>query len=162
MLCDNCRENDAIVELTKVVQGEVRTERLCERCAAERGVKTTLGAAQHPLNEFLHAAQQQVASVPGTSDVRCDFCAMTLKDFRATGRLGCALCYSSFDRSLRELLRRVHGSSRHVGRRYEPPHTEALHRAGTLGELREQLKRAIHSEQFELAATLRDKIRGME
>lgn len=161
MLCDNCRENDAIVELTKVVQGEVKTERLCERCAAERGVKTTIGVQKHPLGEFLHAAQQQVSSTPGET-VRCDFCSMTLKDFRATGRLGCALCYASFERSLRELLRRVHGSSRHVGRRYDAPQSLTLHQSGTLGELRDQLKRAIDAEQFELAATIRDKIRGME
>ncbi len=161
MLCDNCRENDAIVELTKVVQGEVKTERLCERCAAERGVKTTLGVTKHPLGDFLHAAQQQVSTTQGES-VRCDFCSMTLKDFRATGRLGCSACYGSFERSLRELLRRVHGSSRHAGRRYKPPASDTQRGSGTLGELRDQLKRAIDGEQFELAATLRDKIRGLE
>jgi protein-arginine kinase activator protein McsA len=32
----------------------------------------------------------------------------------------------------------------------------------TLAELREQLRRAVETENFELAAELRDQIRGME
>jgi protein arginine kinase activator len=87
---------------------------------------------------------------------------MTLRDFRSTGRLGCAHCYSAFEASLRELLRRVHGNSRHEGRRYEPPRAELMERATTLGELKERLRHAIESEQFELAADLRDRIRVME
>jgi protein arginine kinase activator len=39
---------------------------------------------------------------------------------------------------------------------------EALERVAAIGELRERLRRAIESEQFELAADLRDKIRVME
>jgi protein arginine kinase activator len=161
MLCDNCRENDAVVTLTKIVQGEVRTERLCERCAAAQGVETSVALAKHPLGDFLHAAQQQ-ATGPNAETAHCDFCSMSLRDFRTTGRLGCALCYASFERSLRELLRRVHGSSRHAGRRYEAPRSEEMQRANSMLELRDRLRRAVDSEQFELAASLRDQIRGME
>ena len=61
-----------------------------------------------------------------------------------------------------ELLRRVHGNSRHVGRRYEPPNATEMERAGTVAELRERLRRAIDGEQFELAATLRDQLKVLE
>ena len=94
--------------------------------------------------------------------VRCAFCSSPLRDFRARGRLGCAHCYGAFETSLRELLRRVHGNSRHAGRRYEPPRPDLLERDSTLGELRDRLRRAIESEQFELAADLRDRIRVLE
>ena len=87
---------------------------------------------------------------------------MTYRDFKSSGRLGCAHCYGAFERSLRELLRRVHGNSRHAGRRYEPPRPEALEKVSTLGELRDRLRRAIEAEQFELAADLRDRIRVLE
>jgi protein arginine kinase activator len=40
--------------------------------------------------------------------------------------------------------------------------SEELERASVLGELKERLRRAIESEQFELAADLRDRIRVME
>ena len=164
MLCDVCRELDASVHLTKVVQGEVTLEHLCARCAKDRGIETTVTTApKNVMGEFLHAVQQQAAATPDKADAtRCTFCTMTLKDFRATGRLGCAHCYETFEPSLRELLRRVHGSAQHVGRKYMPPAPELLERATTIGELRDRLRRAIANEDFENAASLRDKIKGFE
>ena len=161
MLCDSCQERDAVVHLTTIENNAVHQLHLCERCAAERGVETTVAAPKHPLGEFLHDVQQQVA-LTGTDAVRCSFCHTSMGDFRATGLWGCARCYSNFEAAIRELLRRVHGSHRHVGRSYRPPMTETLERATMLGELKERLRRAIESEQFELAADLRDKIKVME
>jgi len=161
MVCDICKEGDVVVELTQVEGAEVRHLHLCERCAAERGVETTLAAAKPQIGEFLQAVHQQVHV--GLEDTgKCSFCGGTLRDFRASGRLGCAHCYEAFEKSMRELLRRVHGNSRHVGRRYEPPNASEMERAGTVAELRERLRRAIDSEQFELAATLRDQLKGVE
>ena len=45
---------------------------------------------------------------------------------------------------------------------YRPPVSETLERAVALGELKERLRRAVESEQFELAADLRDRIRVLE
>ena len=163
MLCDSCRERDAVVHLTQIDNNAVHQLHLCERCAAERGVETTVAAPKHPLGEFLQAVHQQVATATGTTDgVRCSFCNTTMADFRATGRWGCARCYTNFEAAIRELLRRVHGNHRHVGRTYRPPMSETMERAAILGELKERLRRAIESEQFELAADLRDRIRVME
>ena len=85
---------------------------------------------------------------------------MTLRDFRSTGRLGCARCYDTFEASLRELLRRVHGNGRHVGRTYMAP-APVAGRDATLNELRDRLRRAIDNEEFENAASLRDQIKGI-
>ena len=63
---------------------------------------------------------------------------------------------------MRDLLRRVHGSSQHMGRRYQSPDHSVVPDAGTANELRDRLKRAVESEQFELAADIRDRLRGME
>ena len=161
MLCDSCRERDAVVHLTTIENNAVHQLHLCERCAAERGVETTVAAPKHPLGDFLQAVHEQVAS--GSADaVRCSFCNTTMADFRSTGRWGCARCYSNFEAGIRELLRRVHGNSRHVGRAYRPPMIETMERDGVLGELKDRLRRAIESEQFELAADLRDRIRVLE
>ena len=163
MLCDSCRERDAVVHLTQIVDNAVSVLHLCEKCAAERGVETTVAMPKpSPLGDLIQSVHQQLPAAPSETG-RCTFCNASLRDFRASGRLGCAHCYRAFETSLRELLRRVHGSSRHVGRRYEAPASgSADERLTLLGELRDRLRRAIESEQFELAASLRDKIREQE
>jgi protein arginine kinase activator len=161
MVCDNCHERDAIVNLTTIENNVVRQLHLCERCAADRGVETTAALPKHPLGDFVKAVQEQ--SVPaGTDAGRCSFCGQTMRDFRETGRMGCARCYSTFEPSMRELLRRVHAGPRHIGRQYRAPNDTVLEKASVLGELREKLRRAIEQEQFEAAAELRDRIKVLE
>ena len=90
MLCDNCRERDAVVHVTKIEDNSVKQLHLCEKCAGELGVETTVATGpKHPLGEFLQAVQQQLAA-PSVDAQRCPFCGMTMKEFRATGRWGCA------------------------------------------------------------------------
>lgn len=161
MVCDSCKDRDAVVHLTTIEDNAVHQVHLCEKCAADRGVETPSATPKHPLGEFLQAVHQQAATA-STDGVRCTFCNTTMSDFRATGRWGCARCYSNFEAGIRELLRRVHGNHRHVGRSYRPPMSESLERAAVLGELKDRLRRAIESEQFELAADLRDRIKVME
>ncbi|MBA3645367.1 MAG: UvrB/UvrC motif-containing protein [Gemmatimonadaceae bacterium] len=161
MVCDNCKEGKAVIQLTEVEGTGVRQLHLCEKCAAERGVETTVSAAKPQINEFLHTLHQQLPAAQGDA-ARCTFCSSTMKDFRATGRLGCPNCYDSFETSLRDLLRRVHGNSRHVGRRYKAPSASDQPHVSIAAELRDRLQRAIETEQFEVAADIRDKLRGIE
>ena len=162
MLCENCKERDGVVTLTQVKAGGVVQIRLCEKCAAEQGVETSVATpANKPIGDFLQAVQQQSLTMPGDQGA-CHFCGATTRDFRASGRLGCARCYGAFERSLRELLRRLHGNSRHSGRRYQPPAPELLEQASLVGQLKDRLRRAVESEQFELAAELRDRLRTYE
>ncbi|HYW51739.1 MAG TPA: UvrB/UvrC motif-containing protein [Gemmatimonadaceae bacterium] len=158
MICDTCRERDAVVHLTQVVEGAVTQVHLCEKCAADKGVETTVAAPKTPLTSLLQTVQQQMAT-SSSDQARCAFCQATYKDFRASGRLGCARCYSTFETQLRDLLQRVHGGTRHAGRQYGPPAPDQLQRASTVLELREQLRRAIELEQFEQAARLRDQLK---
>src|SRR4051812_45774278 len=163
MICNDCGERDAVVQYTAVKDNSVVQLHLCEQCAAARGVETTVNTLpKHPLGEFLNQVQQQMQANPSAEGGRCNFCGSTMADFKTTGRWGCARCYSQFESGIRELLRRVHGHSRHVGRSYQAPRSETLERSAVLGELRERLRRAIESEQFEQAAEIRDRIRGLE
>ena len=161
MLCDQCAEREAVVHLTQIVDNAVTQLHLCEKCAAERGVETSISSAKPQINNFLQTIHEQMPGAKG-EPVNCTFCSATLADFRATGRLGCAHCYEAFESSLRDLLRRVHGNSRHIGRRYVAPLPSELPHVSSATELRDRLKRAIEAEQFELAADIRDKLRGIE
>jgi protein arginine kinase activator len=161
MICDLCKNGEAVIQLTEIEGSGVRQLHLCEKCAAERGVETTISAAKPQINNFLQTLHEQMPAAKG-EPTHCAFCSATLADFRATGRLGCAHCYETFESSLRDLLRRVHGNSRHIGRRYVAPLPSELPHVSNATELRDRLKRAIEAEQFELAADLRDKLRGIE
>ena len=166
MLCDNCKERDAIINLTQVEHDSKVTLHLCEQCAQQKGVETGGAVLKTPLGGFLTALGKGGAGalVPSTGDgVRCPDCGSTLRDFRDSGRLGCDRCYATFDTHLRDLLRRLHGSSQHVGERYELPGAAGISDPRSqLLELKAQLRRAVDGEDFELAAELRDRIRVLE
>ena len=168
MLCDNCKERDAIINLTQVEHDSKVTLHLCEQCAQQKGVETGGAILKSPLGNFLGAVVKGAgagALVPASGDgLRCPACGSTLRDFRDSGRLGCDQCYISFDAHLRDLLRRLHGSSQHVGEHYEAPGTRGADAdpRSRLLELKAQLRRAVEGENFELAAELRDRIRVLE
>jgi protein arginine kinase activator len=163
MSCDQCREREAVIHLTQIVNEQVTTLHLCEKCAAEKGVESPGSAVKTPLGSFLAAmgkgAEQQLPSA--RSGETCQRCGATFQDFRETGRLGCPDCYRTFESSLRDLLRRLHGSTHHLGERYaerESPPAPVEQAA----DLREQLRLAVETENFELAAELRDRLRVVE
>ena len=167
MKCSNCGAREGVVSLTQVKEGEVHTSSLCAQCAAEKGIETGFAMADTPLGGFLAKLGESVdpdAPLIATLEARCPGCNATLRDFRETGRVGCAQCYVAFDAPLRELLRRLHGSTHHTGIQYERAEAPAIvaEPGKTDLELREQLRRAVHSEQFELAAELRDRLRDRE
>jgi protein arginine kinase activator len=162
MVCDSCKERDAVVHLTQIVEATVTQVHLCEKCAAAKGIETTVAMPKHPLGDFLHAVQQQATPAMG-DQTRCGHCQTSLRDFRASGRLGCEHCYTAFEGALRELLRRVHGAARHRGREYEEPLAATpLTGAAALETLRERMQQAVAAEEFEAAAVLRDQIRALE
>ena len=166
MKCNHCGERDGVVSLTQIVEGDVRTISLCAKCAAEKGIETGIGLSETPLGGFLAALGEGLdpdAPLAAALDLKCAGCGATLRDFRETGRVGCAECYRSFDAPLRELLRRLHGSTHHTGMRYAgTDSTPAATSPSSVPELKEQLRRAVEAEQFELAAELRDRLRERE
>jgi protein arginine kinase activator len=164
MQCDHCGERPAAIHLTQIVNNSVTQVHLCEVCAAEKGVHTSASIAKFPLSDFLASLGKGTTKTEAGPEAAtpCNFCGATLADFRETGRLGCPHCYATFETHLRDLLRRLHGSSQHVGEVYLPPGTRAQEATRTLVDLRDQLRRAVEAENFELAAELRDRIRVLE
>jgi protein arginine kinase activator len=167
MTCNQCQEREAVMELTQVANGQVTKVHLCEQCAAERGLENAASLGKSPLASYIAAMGQGLNEpIPaGGTEVPflCPSCGATLQDFRESGRLGCPDCYRTLGEPLRELLRRLHGATRHTGERYAIPGGAPVSATGQSSlELREQLKRAIESEDFERAAQLRDQLKVNE
>jgi protein arginine kinase activator len=162
MPCEQCREREAVIHLTQIVNEQVTTLHLCERCAAEKGVESPGAQPKTPLGTFLAAMGQETEPTQVPRSDTCPRCGGSLQDFRESGRLGCADCYRSFEVPLRDLLRRLHGSTHHLGERYTEHGTATPADRQQATQLREQLRLAVETENFELAAELRDRLRVLE
>src|SRR4051794_9627968 len=159
--CDRCGNNEAAIHFTQIQNNETTTRHLCESCAAALGLDPGAGATA-PLADFL--AQMGKAMLPetGTSAGTCPGCGLTLADFKRTGRLGCARCWTVFEPSLKGLLRKLHGGTQHVGKVYLTADPSSMDRTARATSLRRSLARAVEEEDFEHAAALRAQIRRLE
>jgi protein arginine kinase activator len=162
MQCENCGNNPAKVNVTQIVSNEAITRHLCDVCAAEMGLDVGESAETAPLTDFLAQMGKGLAVGSGTAVGACEFCGLTMNDFKRTGRLGCPHCYAHFDQHLRGLLRKLHGGTQHMGKVYLPPDPRDTDRTARVASLRRSLSRAVESEDFERAAVLRDQIRRAE
>lgn len=131
---------------------------LCEACSKEKGVNDPTGFALADLLLGLGAAQEIEKNPVG---VRCPVCGFSQSDFKKTGRLGCSDCYDAFAEGLFGMLKNMHRGSIHTGK-VPAKLAAARRRAQELTLLQTSLEKAVKEEQFEEAATLRDKILQLE
>jgi protein arginine kinase activator len=161
MLCELCKQSQATVHLTEIVNDQMTELHLCEACANQKGaqVESHFGLADllSGLADFSKTQEPEEVTAKA-----CPTCGMTYEDFRKVGRLGCADCYTTFKRSLGTLLKRIHGAPIHVGKSPTRLIKPAKMAKTELAELKRRLERAIEKEEFEEAAQLRDQIRRAE
>lgn len=160
MLCDICKQNVATVHLTQMVEGKTKKVDLCESCSKEKGVDDPTGFSLADLLLGLGAAQEVEQSMP-TGEAKCSRCGFTHSDFKKTGRLGCAECYTTFAEGLDGLLKNMHKGTKHVGK---TPATfrQTLDLSDKLQSLQVKLDRAVTEEKFETAAQIRDEINSVK
>ncbi len=160
MLCDICHKNGATVHLTEIIDNQITELHLCEECARQKGAQMEQHFGLADLLAGLADLGQQFEAV-GKIGLKCPNCGLTYQDFRRIGRLGCGECYETFKDSLGALLKRIHGSTQHLGR--TPAKTAAApQKRSETDLLRAELQKAIQMEEFEEAARLRDRIRALE
>jgi len=162
-MCESCRRRPATVQYAEVVDGEMTTYNLCDECARERGVAMSFAPFAGPLVSILmslleEAGERDEAERQGPV---CPGCGLSYSEFRRSGRLGCAECYKSFADELRPLIRRIHGSTRHVGTAPDSLAEDAGSRE-EMRRLKSDLDDAVRREEYERAAELRDRIRDLE
>lgn len=162
MQCEDCHQEKATVHFTQIVNDETETFHLCPSCAQKRGLKTSPVTTQMPLSDFLSEMGAPIFTKATSANLACPRCGCSFRQFRKTGRLGCAHCYLTFEQEMSALLRKIHGSNEHVGMTAE----EAIGPVGEseerLFQLRRELRRAVEREEYELAARLRDEISELE
>jgi len=157
--CDHC-DRPATHHSVEIIKGKKIEKHLCDQHAADAGL--TIKAVHTPINELLTNFVKLHNSSSATSDAVCSECGLTYAQFREHSLLGCAACYEVFEESLGLLLARAHeGAVQHLGkvpRRAGPGQQQQQ----GLRRMRKRLNEAVESEDFELAARLRDQIVQME
>lgn len=167
MLCDICGKKEATVHLTEIINEQMSKLHLCEDCAKEKGAEME---EHFGLNDLLAGlaglgASLTAAGAPAPSksveSIKCPKCGFTYQNFAKIGRFGCGDCYEAFKKHIGPLLKRIHGSDRHMGKVPLAAGTTPKD-TRNLQDLRARLDKAIQMEEFEEAAKLRDKIKDLE
>ncbi len=96
-----------------------------------------------------------------TNNISCPNCSMSLAQFLREGKFGCGKCYDAFGKYTKQVLENIHTSSEHKGKVCAQM-SEKIKAKSELDELRRKLSEAIELQNFEEAATLRDKIIALE
>ena len=152
MLCDSCKQNEAVVHRIVVINGQKHERHLCAQCAE------AAGSLVFKLPSFAELMDVSFKSAEKEEEAACG-CGMTLSRFREGGLLGCPHCYETFREALLPVIERSQGGRRqHMGARPtldSPAQTE-------LEKRRAELRAAVEKEDYEQAARLRDEIRALE
>ena len=157
MLCCICKEKEAKVHLTQIVNDKMQKVDLCEQCAKEKGVNDPAGFSLADLLLGL-GASQELEQAAGGAEVKCPHCGFSQADFKKAGRLGCSECYTTFAEGLESLLKSMHKGIKHVGK--VPQHLQhGRDLSEKLKSLQKKLDKAVADEDFEQAAMVRDEIK---
>lgn len=126
---------------------------ICEVCAEEHKLRENPSGDTilKLLNEIKKADNerdsQKESDLP---DITCTICGTKYKDFKKSGLLGCENCYQTFAEQLSPLIKAL---SLH-----NDTHEDIHKKPNEMMLLQLQLKRCIEEENYEEAASLRDKI----
>ena len=195
MLCQNCGKNEVNFRYTQIINGVKKEMALCDKCAKSLGLESL--DFNMPINfssflgDFLNDAMdtQFLPSFTKTTTMQCDNCGTTYDEFIDTGKFGCSHCYDIFADGLDNVLKNIHGSARHVGRRsnlsledrktVEEDVQKVKGKKTTeveknkenakqnnskeekIKQLNADLKKAIKEERYEDAAKIRDEIKKL-
>ena len=150
MLCEKCGKRPATVKYTQIINGRKSSLNICSACASQESIFDNFGS-------LLSFRERE-----GADSGQCPCCHMTLSEFLRSGRMGCGECYSTFRNHADAMLKKIHGTSKHILEDTKPKKEEVKEPKSEIELLREKLANAIAEENFEEAASLRDIIREKE
>ena len=161
MTCQLCKQREATVHLTQIIENEMKKVDICDQCAKEKQLHdpTTFSLADLLLGLGSGKETEKAKDEGGEGDIKCPNCGFSQADFKKSARLGCSECYEVFADSLAGMLKGMHKGTQHRGK-VPPTLRRGLETGAQVARLEKQLKEAIAAENFEAAAHLRDEIRA--
>ena len=172
MLCQKCKKNNATIHYKENINGKVTEYSLCADCAAELerdGVikfenpfSSLMRDNIFDFSSMLPSFFTSLNNALGNGETkRCPVCGSTFDDIARSGRIGCPQCYETFADELAATVNQLHGGAKPQGR-IPKRFGEKRSREEQITSLKEELKKAIDTQEFERAAELRDQIKSLE
>ncbi len=154
MKCD-MGDQEAVVHLTQVINGEMKEIHLCEHHAKEQGIDIHSPIS---ITDILMGLGEVKPNEVGSISQACPRCGIAREEFRKSGRLGCPDCYNTFMAELTVAIKAMHHSVQHLGK---IPAREGTHTRmkSKVARLQKDLDAVIAREEYEVAARLRDEIK---
>ena len=169
MNCEKCKNKKATFFYAD--EGGSR-HALCASCGASQGKTLSISVAgaqgedkppeylpEFDILSLFSITSPSVPAVADDSGIVCRGCGLSIAEAHISGGLGCPDCYEAF---ATHLLPDLPSSVGNVEVRMPYLRRKRLEREKALSSLRDELKSAIRDENFELAVTLRDRIRSIE
>jgi protein arginine kinase activator len=167
MVCEMCKQNEATVHIVKIVNGFKQELNICEKCA-QASQKNQIGSNFKLENNFTFQSllsglvDYLNQSCESTKEKNiCEICGTTYAEFKETGLVGCNNCYQEFKDTLNPVIQRVQKNTEHVGK-IPVRCGEDIIEKRKIGHLKEELQKAISSEEYEKAAQIRDMIKDIQ
>lgn len=95
------------------------------------------------------------------SDKKCPMCGIDYAGFQNTGKLGCVKCFEAFKPELMTVIKKVQGNVKHEGK-FPVKFGATLSKTKEIDKLKVEIEKAIKEEEYEMAATIRDKIKALK
>lgn len=177
MLCERCKIREANIQYTEVIGGVKTQHNFCTQCAKELdfGQYSAIFDGEFPLAKLLSGLLGNEKSTPEEEKMQqivCPTCGTSYSEFVKNSRFGCADCYGVFDLLINDSIKQLQGSDTHVGKR--PVHQEKApqkeesglkqapdNREEEIAAWSARLQEALKTEEYEIAAQCRDKIREL-
>jgi protein arginine kinase activator len=163
MNCEMCHSGPATKKIHLTIQGQTKVLKVCKSCAEVHDLANPFVGLPDVLGILLLGLLAKSLNQREEQDdsIKCNQCGLTIGEFRSTGMFACSGCYDAFHDTVENVLRRIHGSTKHIGKR---PFSMQISAEPGLSpeELREQLDQAIKTENYEHAAQLRDMLRDLK
>lgn len=170
MICQSCGKKEANVSIKTVINGHLKEEHYCSECAAKNGASSGLmdfGASFSSLLGGMFSGLPKAADEP-----RCESCGASFDEISKDGNMGCPDCYNTFRARINPMIQRIHGTSRHSGKKPESMELTVTDNAVDIVPVvkeetpveskKRELNEAVEAQNFEYAAKLRDEIKELE
>lgn len=170
MLCEKCKSRIATIHMTEIVNGTKREVHLCERCVEKDLIIPYFKMSFEELFEKITSKESvlpfRMASIrsskPGALRFkRCWACKSSFGKIELSTEFGCANDYVVFTKEIERVLKENNNDNYLHSGKLPNRSLQKTRRINRLMLLNFRMENAVKSENYELAATLRDELKNI-